>query len=108
MSKENITKGSGNVFADIGIKNPEEWQGKAHLAAEIINVINQRGWTQTQAADYLGIKQVEVSNIKRGQFDRFTIDRLMEYLMKLERDVQILVKSRTDHQRGHLAVTCIS
>ena len=106
MNKENITKGSGNVFADIGIENPEEWQGKAQLAAEILNVINQRRWTQTEAANYLGIKQVEVSNIKRGQFDRFTIDRLMQYLMKLERDVQIMVKPRNDHQKGHLAVTC--
>jgi len=106
MSKEKISKGSGNVFADLGMENPEEWQGKARLAAEIMSAIEQNGWTQTEAADYLGIKQVEVSNIKRGRFDRFTMDRLMQYLMKLERDVQILVKSRSDHRKGRLAVKC--
>ncbi len=104
--KEKITKGSGNVYKDLEFAQPEEWQAKAQLASAIIASIDEREWTQVQAAQYLGTKQVEISNIKRGQFDRFTIDRLMQYLRKLNSDVQISIKHRKDHKIGQLAVVC--
>jgi len=106
MNEEPITKGSGNVFADLGVTDPEAWQGKARLAAEIMAAIARRKWTQKEAAAHLGVTQAEISNISRGQFDRFTLDRLLHYLRKLERDISIQVTPRRDRQEGHLAVYC--
>lgn len=104
--KEKITKGSGSVYQDLGFEHPEEWDAKAQLASSIMLIIQDRGWTQAQAAKNLGTKQVEISNIKRGQFDRFTIDRLMNYLRRLNSDVEITIKPRKDHKAGQLAVKC--
>jgi len=84
-------KTSDNIFAGFGIENPEEWKCKAKLASEIITIISENGWTQKEAATLLGISQVEVSNIKRGHFKRFTIDRLMGYLGKLHVNIQIIL-----------------
>ncbi len=106
MNQEPIIESNGNVFADIGLEDAEAWRCKAQLAAEILAAIQRRHWTQQAAAAYLGISQAEISNIKRGQFDRFTFDRLLSYLCKLERDIRIQVTRRSDHQHGHLAVQC--
>jgi predicted XRE-type DNA-binding protein len=106
MNEEPITKGSGNIFADMDFKDPEAWQGKARLAAEIMAAIARRKWTQKEAAAHLGVTQAEISNIRRGQFDRFTLDRLLHYLRRLERDISIQVTTRQDHKEGHLAVHC--
>jgi predicted XRE-type DNA-binding protein len=53
---KNITRSSGNVFADLDLLNPEELQLKARLTHLITRIIRQRGWTQSQAAKALGIK----------------------------------------------------
>ncbi len=55
--------GSGNVFRDLGLKNPEERLAKAHLAAQIMFILEERKLTQTAAAKLLGIAQPKVSNI---------------------------------------------
>ncbi len=103
---EKITQGSGNIYQDLGFINSEEWEVKARLASEILNIMEFRGWTQSKAAEHLDVNRIELSNIERGQFDHFTMDRLMSYLMKLNSDVQITIKRRNDRQEGHLAVLC--
>ncbi len=70
----------------------------------IIKIAKDRQWTQTQVGEHLGIKRAEVSNIYRGQFDRFTLDRLMSYVRQLESDIEIVIRPRQDHQKGELAV----
>ena len=102
--QERITKGSGSIYQDLGFEHPEEWEAKAQLASSIMIIIQDRGWTQTQAAQNLETKQVEISNIKQGQFDRFTIDQLMNYLRRLNSDVEITIKPRKDRKIGQLAV----
>lgn len=81
---KNFTRGHGSVYKDLEFENPEEWEAKSRLACEIMKAIRQKEWTQAEAAKFLGIKRGEISNINRGQFDRFTIDRLLLYLRKLE------------------------
>lgn len=92
MSKD-IIKGSGNVFADLGLANPEELQAKAKLALQIIKIIERRGLTQAQAAKLIGAKQPDVSKLKSGQLNGFTIDRLLTFLRHLNRDVEIHIKT---------------
>ena len=67
MSKTlHFTKGSDNVFADIGLAQPETLQLKTRLTLSLKRIIQQRDWTQQHAADVLGIKQPDVSELVRG------------------------------------------
>ena len=90
-SKSRVTEGSGNVFADLGFPNPEREQIKAHLTLQIYRLIRERGLTQTQAGEILGIKQPHVSVLMRGQSGTFSVERLMEFLTALGQDVRITV-----------------
>ena len=84
-----VERSSGNVFADLGLPNPEEHLVKAALALTIARTIRERGLTQEQAGDVLGLAQPKVSDLVRGRLDKFTIDRLMRYMCKLDYDVTI-------------------
>ena len=84
-----VEHSSGNVFADLGLPNPEEYLVKAALALAIARTIRERGLSQKQAGDILGLAQPRVSDLVRGRLDKFTIDRLLRYLCKLDYDVTI-------------------
>ncbi len=88
----NITRGSGNVFADMGLPNPEEKLLKARLASLIYDTIEIRGWTQEHAAGLLGITQPDISNICRGRLKNFSVERLLHFLSKLDQRVTITVQ----------------
>src|SRR6202140_3395127 len=93
MSKEiEVEESSGNVFADIGLPNPEERLAKADLAIRIAEAIRARRLTQTRAAHILQIDQPKISRLLRGQLSGFSTERLMRFLTLLGRDVEIIVK----------------
>jgi predicted XRE-type DNA-binding protein len=85
-------KSSGNVFADIGIPNPEQALAKAQIAARICTIIEDRKLTQTQAAKILKIPQPKVSALMRGQLGGFSSERLFKLLNVLGQDVVITVR----------------
>ena len=92
--KKDFTLGSGNVFADLDLPNPEELQLKTKLTLLIKRIVEQRGWTQQQAADALGIKQPDVSELSRGQrLEHYSVERLLNFLSNLEQRVTITVSS---------------
>lgn len=91
MTDIHIISGSGNIFADLGIENPVEAKLKARLASRIQTTIEASGWTQTRAAEVLGLKQADVSNLVRGRLDGFSIERLFKLLSRLEYDVKVVV-----------------
>ena len=91
MSKIKVTRGSGNVFKDLGFDNPEEHLAKAELALQIIKIIEHRHLTQKEAARVIGAAQPDISKLKSGQLRGFTLDRLISFLRHLDRDVQIRV-----------------
>lgn len=95
MANREFTPSSGNVFADIKLPHADDLLAKAELAAKIIAEIQRRHLTQSQAATILGIDQPKVSALKRGKLSGFSIERLMRLLLKLGRDVEITVKSRS-------------
>jgi predicted XRE-type DNA-binding protein len=93
-----VTEGSGNVFADLGLPNPEQEMMKARLTMQIYHIIRENGLTQAQAAQKLGIKQPHVSLLMRNRAGSFSVGRLMEFLTALGQDVQIVVRpSRKEH-----------
>jgi len=99
MSKTNntkaVTQSSGNVFADMGLANPEERLLKARLASLIFDIMESREWTQSTAANVLGITQPDVSNITNGRLKNFSVERLMCFLSKLNQRVTISVQDET-------------
>jgi len=106
MSKKiEVEQGSGNVFADIGLPNPEERLAKADLAIRISEAIRARRLTQTSAAHILKIDQPKISRLLRGQLSGFSTERLMHFLTLLGRDIEISVKPAPRSRRqGHLRV----
>ena len=104
MTADSVTKSSGNVFADIEVKNPEEALVKARLAHVIARDIEARQLTQLQAAQLLGIDQPKVSNLERGKLSRFSIDRLFRFLTLLGSDIEIVVKDKPGKKAGHMKV----
>ena len=106
MSKKiQVEEGSGNVFADIGLPNPEERLAKADLAIRISEVLRARRFTQGQAARTLKIDQPKISRLLRGQLSGFSTERLMHFLTLLGRDVEITVRPAPRSRRqGRLRV----
>ena len=102
-AKIRVKEGSGNVFADLGFVNPEREELKARLTLQIYRLIKERGLTQAQAGEVLGIKQPHVSSLMRGQSGSFSVERLMNFLAALGQDVQITVRS-TRKPRGKVSL----
>ncbi len=86
-----IVRGSGNAFADLGCANPEIEQLKALLAAEIIGVLDDQEFTVRKAEELTGIAAADFSRIRKVKLGRFTIDRLMIILKRLDQDIDVSV-----------------
>jgi predicted XRE-type DNA-binding protein len=87
-----VTRGSTNVFADLGYANSEEMLAKAQLVSRISDLIKQRRLTQGDAAALLGIGQPNVSRLLRGQLGGFSYERLLKFLNALGCDIEVIVK----------------
>jgi predicted XRE-type DNA-binding protein len=96
-------KGSGNVFADIGLPNAEEHLVKAKLVQKIDRLMRERRLTQVQAAVLFGVRQPDVSKMLRGDFRQFSVERLMRFLVALGQDVEIVVRPRRGVAGVHVA-----
>jgi predicted XRE-type DNA-binding protein len=90
-----LTTSSGNVFADLGLSNPDEMLVKAELARKISKAITARHITQAEAAELLGIDQPKVSALMRGRLTDFSLERMFRFLNTLGIDVEIKVKSKS-------------
>jgi predicted XRE-type DNA-binding protein len=105
VRKISAETGSGNVFKDLGVKNPEEALTKARLAASIARAIGRRRLTQKAAAGVLGIDQPRVSKLLRGHLSDFSIERLLLFLVQMGLDVEISIQGQAGRRRrGHLHV----
>ena len=95
--------GTGNVFADLGLRHPEQELLKAKLTLQIYRLIQKRGLKQTEAGKILGIKQPHVSALMRNRAGAFSVERLMDFLTALGQDVEIVVRP-TRKQHGEVSV----
>ena len=89
-----VTKGSGNVFRDLGLPDADLLQAKADLVHQISALIEARRLTQMQAADVLGVTQPKISALLHGRLDGFSMDRLVRFLNLLDQDVKISVRPK--------------
>ena len=98
-------EGSGNVFADIGVRDPEGARVRAELAREIALLIAKRGLRQVDVGKILKIDQAKVSKLARGRISGFSSDRLFRYLEALGCDVKITLKeNKAIRVRGRVEV----
>ena len=105
MSRITIERGSGNVFADLGLPDAGEMLVKARLAAKIDEIIRSRRWTQQEAASVLGLTQPKLSNLLRGNFRGISETRMLDCLVRLGRDVRIVVgPARASRRVGSVEV----
>jgi predicted XRE-type DNA-binding protein len=98
-----VTEGSGNVFADLGLPNPEQELLKAQLTLQIYTILKDSGMTQVEIANILGVQQPRVSLLMRNRAGNFSVGRLMEFLTALRQDVEITVRP-TRKEHGALSV----
>lgn len=87
-----LVRGSGNVFRDFDSTNADAEQLRSILAAQVIQVLDERALTVRQAESLTGIAAADFSRIRRANLGRFTIDRLMTILNRLNRRVEITVR----------------
>jgi predicted XRE-type DNA-binding protein len=97
-----VTEGSGNVFADLGLPDADILLVKAEIASRISDVIDARKLTQAQAAQILGIDQPKVSALVRGKLPGFTLDRLLRFLNDL--DVNVEIRLTPAKGKAHTAI----
>jgi predicted XRE-type DNA-binding protein len=101
-----IDRGSGNVFADLGLPNPDLALAKAELVQRIRNLITKQKLTQAKAAELLGLDQPKVSALVRGRVEGYSIDRLFRFLNSLGQRVEISVRpSAKDAESRTVVVT---
>ena len=91
-----VVRGTGNVFRDLGSKNPDADQFKAILAAEIIKALDRERLTVRQANTRTRIAAADFSRIRNADLDRFTVDRLMAILNRLGSRIEVKVRVRRE------------
>lgn len=98
-----LVHGSGNVFRDLGLANPEAEQLKAILASKIIAVLDTQGMSVRRAHELTGFAAADFSRVRQARLARFTIDRLMAMLDRLDQDVEVTVSVQPRSQSAPVA-----
>jgi predicted XRE-type DNA-binding protein len=99
-----VEQGSGNVFADLNLPNPDLALAKAELVQRIRELIAERNLTQVDAAKLLGLDQPKVSALVRGRVAGYSIDRLFRFLNALGQRVEITIRPTAEQTRDRVVV----
>ena len=97
MTDIEFEQSSGNVFADLGLEDAEEMYTRAALGSEVVKTLKARGRTRAGAAQLLGVKQPEISALMCARFHRFSQERLIGFLNKLDLKVTLHISR---HRQG--------
>ena len=84
-----LVRGSGNVYRDFGSPNADLEQARAIVAAKIIRTLDARKLSTRDAEKLTGVAHSEFSRIRNTQLRRFTLDRLIAILGKLDETVEV-------------------
>jgi predicted XRE-type DNA-binding protein len=90
-------EGSGNIFADLGLEDSGELYTRAQIGIHVFRILRDRKLKQRQIAGILDIAQPDVSHLMNGHFSRFTTDKLLDFLRRLDQKVKIEVSR---HHKG--------
>jgi len=112
MAKRNaesvaITRGTSNVFEDLGYPDAAERQAKLRLAHALNQVLDRRGLTQAATAKVLGLTQPKVSALCNYKLAGFSVERLMTLLTILDQDVEIVVRHKP-RSRGAARISVVA
>ena len=94
-----VYEGSGNVFADMGLKNADELYARACIGIEVLRILEERQLKQREIGNLLEIQQSEVSHLMNGRFSRFSEGKLLGFLKKLDREVTLII-TQPDNRHG--------
>lgn len=104
--RRQVARSSGNVFADLRLPNAEEKQTKVRLAVAINKIIEDQRLSQGSAARRLKINQPKISALTNYKLEGFSVERLMNFLTALDRDVDIVIRRKPRSGRtGRILVT---
>jgi len=98
-----VRRGSGNVFADLGLPGADKLRIKTGLVVEIRRAMRDLGLNQLEAAKRMGISQPKVSGMMRGDFTNLSERKLMDCLNRLGYDIEIKVRPASAPV-GHLTL----
>lgn len=102
-----ITEGTGNVFADLGLLDAADRQTKTRLAMAVNALLKERRLKQVEAAQVLGVPQPKVSALANYRLDHFSVEKLMSFLNALEQDVEIVIRPSREAV-GHTSVYALT
>ena len=104
--KQRVVRSSGNVFVDLRLPNAEEKQTKVRLAVAINRIIEKQRLSQGAAGRRLKINQPKISALSNYRLEGFSVERLMDFLTALDRDVDIVIRRKSKSGRtGRIFVT---
>ena len=89
-----VTRGTGNVFADLGFPDAAERQAKLRLADALNQLLDERKLAQADAAKVLGVTQPKVSALRHYKLAGFSVERLMNLLSAVDQDVEIVIRRK--------------
>jgi predicted XRE-type DNA-binding protein len=92
--RERVTRGTGNLLADLGFSDAAERQAKLRLVYALNQVLGARMLSQADAAKVLGVTQPKVSALRRYKLAGFSLERLMNLLTALDQDVEIVIRRK--------------
>ena len=99
-----IIRGTGNVFADLGLADAAERLVKLRLAYVLNQVLAERTLSQADAAEVLGVTQLNISALRHYKLAGFSVERLMNLLTALDQDIDIVIRRKPRSRRA----ACIS
>lgn len=95
--KIEFEESSGNIFADLGLEDAEELFTRSQIGFFVFKILESKKLKQREIARILGIAQPDVSHLMNGHFSRFTTDKLLDFLKRLDQKVIIQV---SPHHKG--------
>ena len=91
--REQIIEGQDNIFENLSFE-PEEAANlkiRADLILDLQKYIRQKGWTQQESADFFKETQPRISNLMNGDIERFSIDKLVQMIIKAGMKIKVEV-----------------
>lgn len=104
MTDTSITHGTGNVFADLGLPDAGERQTKTRLALALNRIIKDQGLKQIDAARLLSVPQPKVSALVNYRLEGFSVEKLIDFIVALGRDVEIIVRPKRGSDAARVVV----
>jgi predicted XRE-type DNA-binding protein len=104
LANTKVEIGTGSIYEQLGFKDHQEMETKSILVMEIGKAIKKKKITQTIAAKILGISQPKLSGLLNGHFRGYSVERLIQFLNELGKDVDIVVKTKPRNRRARVNV----